>query len=58
MDMVLTAKLITTNDIEDLLNKKFNMYCHIYNVCVKHAIKHIKMLENDSEYIELQQIYK
>lgn len=58
MYMVLTAKLITTNDIENMLNKKFNMYCHIYNVCVKHAIKHIKMLENDTEYIKLQQIYK
>lgn len=58
MDMVLTAKLITTNDIENMLNKKFNMYCHIYNVCVKHAIIHIKMLENDSEYIKLQEIYK
>ena len=56
--MVLTAKLITTNDIEDLLNKKFNMYCHIYNVCVKHAIKHIEMLESDPEYIKLQEIYK
>lgn len=58
MKIVVTLKLNTTSDIEDYLYKQFSIYNHIHNVCIKHAIKHIHLLECDEEYIELQNKYK
>lgn len=58
MTIVLTLKLDTTSDIEDYLYKQFSIYNHIHNVCIKYAIRHIRFLECDEEYIKLQNKYK
>lgn len=53
----LTLRLLTNDVDEDILNKRFRVACHLYNVGVKEARRRINKLYKDKEYNSIIKSY-
>ena len=53
----LTLRLNTSDNDIKILEKRFDIARHLYNVCVKEARRRINSLKKDKEYKRLMKIF-